>query len=275
LDLLVATDLDGCLLDETTYSYDAAREALSALAGLRIPLVLTSSKTRAEMEPLHRTLGLDAPMVVENGGAILIPEGYFPERPERARLDPPYWTIVLGALRARLLRDLKVIAEETGASPRSFAALGRDEVASRTGLSGASAGLALAREYDEPFVLEDEDEALAVAQAARDRGLRVTRGGRFWHLTGDTDKGQALRFLLGLYAEHGRRFSTVGLGDSPNDLELLRAVQRPVIVPRPGSVCDPTLVSALPHAEQADAPGPRGWNQAVLAIVGGDVLRRA
>lgn len=266
-DLLVATDLDGCLLDEETYSYDEAREALNTLSVLRIPLILISSKTRAEMIPLHRTLGLDAPLVVENGGAILIPEGYFPQPPERASLNAPYWTVVLGTPRVRLLAALKAIASQTGASLRSFAALGRDEVAARTGLSHAAAGLALAREYDEPFLLDDEDQAQAVVHAARDRGLNVTRGGRFWHLTGNTDKGEALRVLLSLHDDQGRRFSTVGLGDSPNDLELLRAVQRPIIVPRPGGSPDPSLAAALPAAELAPAPGPRGWNAAVLAVL--------
>ena len=56
-ELLVATDLDGCLLDEETYSYEAARPALDALARRRVPLVLCSSKTRAEMQPLARELG--------------------------------------------------------------------------------------------------------------------------------------------------------------------------------------------------------------------------
>jgi mannosyl-3-phosphoglycerate phosphatase len=269
-ELLVATDLDGCLLDEETYSYDEAREALNALSVLRIPLILVSSKTRAEMVPLHRTLGLDAPLVVENGGAILIPEGCFPQPPVRATLDAPYWTVVLGTPRVTLLAELKAIASETGAELRSFAALGRDEVAARTGLSYEAAGLALAREFDEPFLLDDEDQALAIVQAARDRGLAVTRGGRFWHLTGRTDKGHALRVLLSLLDEYGRRFSTVGLGDSPNDLELLRAVQRPIIVPRPGGSPDPSLSSALPVAEVAPAPGPRGWNAAVLAVLRGE-----
>jgi len=46
---LFATGLDGCLLDATTYSFEAARPALSLLAERSIPLVLASGKTRAEM----------------------------------------------------------------------------------------------------------------------------------------------------------------------------------------------------------------------------------
>jgi mannosyl-3-phosphoglycerate phosphatase len=57
---VVVTDVDGCLLDET-YRWEPARPALDALKKRGIPLVLCSSKTRAEMEPLHADLGLDAP----------------------------------------------------------------------------------------------------------------------------------------------------------------------------------------------------------------------
>lgn len=89
--LLVATDLDGCLLDETTYAFDAARPALSALAERRIPLVLASSKTRAEMEPLSHALGLAPTLVVENGGALLVPEGQLARAPQGAAHMGGFW----------------------------------------------------------------------------------------------------------------------------------------------------------------------------------------
>jgi HAD superfamily hydrolase (TIGR01484 family) len=73
--LLVFSDLDGCLLDERTYRWDAARPALEALGSRGVPLLLCSSKTRAEMEALAGGLGLAWPFIVENGGALVIPNG--------------------------------------------------------------------------------------------------------------------------------------------------------------------------------------------------------
>ena len=75
--LIVFTDLDGSLLDGTTYSYEAATPALTALREQGIPLVLVSSKTRAEMEPLRQRLVHHDPFIVENGGAVFIPHGLF------------------------------------------------------------------------------------------------------------------------------------------------------------------------------------------------------
>jgi predicted mannosyl-3-phosphoglycerate phosphatase (HAD superfamily) len=97
----------------------------------------------------------------------------------------------------------------------------------------------------------------------------VVRGGRFHHLTGATDKGEALSLLLDLLAAEGRRYRTVGVGDSGNDLAMLERVDRPIIIPRPSGAIDEVLAARLPRAERAPAPGPAGWNSAVLAVLAG------
>ncbi|HEY7820739.1 MAG TPA: HAD-IIB family hydrolase [Vicinamibacteria bacterium] len=261
--LLIATDLDGSLLDAETYSFEKARPALRLLAERGIPLVLASSKTAAEMVPLSDSLSLVTPLIVENGGALLVPRG------ER---EAGFSSLVLGARREAIVHALAEIREESGADLRSFSSLDPAEVARLTGLSPSAAELALKREYDEPFLLEDEGKVAALELAAERRGFKLTRGGRFWHLTGKTDKGQALRALLRHYAAEGRRFRTVGLGDAANDLSLLRAVDRPVVIPREPGRLDAALRAALPDAEQAPSPGPVGWNAAILAILRGETL---
>lgn len=258
-ELMVVTDLDGCLLDEATYGFEPARPALALLGRRGVPLVLATSKTRGEIAPLWDELQ-PAAAIVENGGAVIMRKG------------PASSMVVLGEERAVLVHALQAIEGETGATIRSFSGMGRNEVAVLTGLDPADAGLALQREYDEPFLLEDEGRAAAVAAAAEARGLRVTRGGRFWHLTGATDKARALRTLIGFYAAEARRFTVVALGDSPNDVSLLRAADRPVVLPRPDGAVDPLVSAALPDAERAPHPGPAGWNAAVLAVLNGERL---
>ncbi len=259
--LIFATDLDGTLLDAVTYGFEPARPALAALARSGAALVLASSKTRAEMEPLARALGLETALIVENGGAVLVPVA-----------GGGYETLACGVARAALLDALGAIGRETGAGIAGFASFSAERVAELTGLDLSAATRALEREWDEPFLLADEELAPAVAAAAARRGLAVTRGGRFFHLTGRSDKGGALRLLLARSAARGERRSSVGLGDAGNDLSLLAAVDRPIVVPRPSGRPDPALAAALPAAELAPAPGPVGWNAAVLAVLGGDRL---
>jgi len=60
---VIFTDLDGTLLDAETYSYEAARPALAMLKKRQIPVVLCTSKTRAETEAIARRLGLKHPLL--------------------------------------------------------------------------------------------------------------------------------------------------------------------------------------------------------------------
>jgi len=258
---VVVTDLDGCLLDAATYRWEPARPALDALRRRGIPLVLCSSKTRAEMEPLAGAIGAPGPLVVENGGAIVEPGGA---------------VLVLGVTRDRLLEDLPEVAREAGVRVRSFAEMSVAEVAALTGLPEDQALLAMRREYDEPFVVEappGRDPAVdaRLDRAARARGLQVTHGGRLHHLTGPADKGQALRAIAGAMPADG---DVVGLGDAANDLPLLLAVTRPIVMPRPDGTVDPLLTARLRGVERAPGPGPAGWSAAVLAALSGGSLPR-
>jgi mannosyl-3-phosphoglycerate phosphatase len=269
--LLVVTDLDGTLLDETTYSHAAAAEALAAIGARGASLVLATSKTRAEVAVIAASLDLPSAWIVENGGAIVLPPGFF--GPDARPADTADEVIVTCAVdRATLIDALAKIEWETSARVTGFAAMTLSEIAALTELPVEAARLAAAREFDEPFIVEDDACLPSVAAAARRRGLRVTRGGRFHHLTGDIDKGGALAALLDDLPPGVPRPFTIGLGDAPNDLSLLLRVNRPIVVPRPGGHVDADLARALPKAERAPHPGPAGWNAALLTVLGGGRL---
>ena len=58
--MMIVSDLDGTLLDHDSYSYRAATPALAEIRRRGIPLILASSKTRLEMQVLHRELSQPA-----------------------------------------------------------------------------------------------------------------------------------------------------------------------------------------------------------------------
>jgi mannosyl-3-phosphoglycerate phosphatase len=265
--LLIVTDLDGTLLDETTYSFEPARAALDAVQAARIPLVIATSKTLAEVRVVANGLGQEPVLIVENGGAAIIPAAVGGTAAEPVVMQ-------MGTPRHILVGALGEIATETAASVRGFHQLTSADVAELTGLSRDAARLACERQYDEPFLLDRAEDLAAVVSAASRRHLFVTRGDRFYHLTGPTSKGAALTAVLDYFAHRGRRFDTVGLGDAPNDLSFLRLVDRPIIVPRGGPAVDADLSAALTHAERAPDTGPRGWNLAILTVLAGRPLPR-
>ncbi len=270
MDLIVFTDLDATLLDEHSYAWQAARPALRALAERRVPVVLASSKTRAELLPLARELGVAGPLIVENGGGVLLGVGWEDLAPGSGRDTPDGRLVTLGVEIDALRQALPRIAEECGVAVRGFGSMAPGEIAALTGLAGEAVARAAAREFDEPFLVAagPPDAVERLDPAARRLDLRVTSGGRFLHLTGPTDKGEAVLALLRWRTKKkGESMISVALGDSPNDLSMLQAVDRPIIVPRPEGRPHAALAEALPGAMVAPAPGPVGWNAAILGLL--------
>jgi mannosyl-3-phosphoglycerate phosphatase len=149
---------------------------------------------------------------------------------------------------------------------RGFSDLTIEEVARLTGLSLEEAARAKKREYDEPFFLDDPATDLdTVREMAASAGLSITQG-RFFHLTGENDKGRAVRLVKDIYARtDGISPRSIGLGDSPNDLPLLENVDFPVLVQKPGGRYEPSI--RLNNLIFAPGEGPTGWSVAVRELV--------
>lgn len=260
---IVATDLDGTLLDHQGYSWEGASAAIATLEERGVPLIFCTSKTRAEVLPLREATGNRHPFIVENGGAVYFPAKHFaealPNAPERDGL----LALVLGTPYASLVDALAGAAHEAQCKVRGFSGATVEEVAQWCEFSLAEAALAKRREYDEPFLLETGDPgALTVAIEAR--GLRWTRGGRFWHILGANDKGAALRKLRGVYESFGAPVQIAALGDSPNDLPMLQEADHPILMPSPKLE---EMRKLLREAQIAPAPGSKGWGQAVQEAI--------
>jgi mannosyl-3-phosphoglycerate phosphatase len=270
--LIIFTDLDGSLLDSTTYSYEAATPALTALCEQGIPLVLVSGKTRAEIEPIRQRLDNRDPFIVENGGAVFVPHGLFDFPLERIRTKSPYEVIELGLPYHMLREVLKQIEHAVETPLQGFGDLSVDAIMEETGLPRADAILAKQREYDEPFLLQGPQALVEeVCRQIITRGLRWTKGGRLFHLMGENDKGAAASILLRYYHRQQRmtgpaeRIETVGIGDSINDASLLAMVDYPILVQKPDGSYDPDI--QLSGMIRAPGIGPVGWNEAVLELL--------
>ena len=270
--LVVFTDLDGTLLSHDGYDWAPARDALAELSRRGVPLIIASSKTREEIEAWQARLGVHDSFISENGGALYVPSGAVPGPLPLAHQQGDYLCVRFGATYAHLRSSLQRIARELGVSLRGFGDMDEPEIGRRTGLAGEALSQARAREYDEPFVpsrLLSAAEEARLLQLAEAQGLRVTRGGRFHHLIGPSSKGAAARCLLSAYGTDGSPLLSLGLGDGANDLELLREMDRPIVVARPDGTHTPELREALPHARFTRGIGPAGFNEGVL-----DFLKR-
>lgn len=265
--VMIFTDLDGTLLDHDTYEWEEAKPALERCKQLDVPLILVSSKTRAEMEILHKALGLTSPFISENGGGIFFPEEERRPVPHDTRLAKGLWKWSLGLPYESLVESLREIREELGLDIRGFSDMSLEEISHLTGLDQDASRLASLREYDEPFIVvgEAENDARVLDEAATRRGLHLTRGGRFYHLQGKNDKGEAVEKLIAWYGEHHAQVFSIALGDSPNDFNMLKRVDHPVLVRSSGHF--PELQEMIPGLIVTKEIGPKGWNTVVLEVL--------
>ncbi len=267
---VVFSDLDGTLLDGRDYSFAAAASALALLQNRDIPLVLCTSKTRAEVEVLRRQLGNRHPFIVENGGALYVPHGTFPFAVPCQRRTAEFQILELGTPYADLVRELAALKQRTGVRLRGFSDMSVAEVAGCTGLGPADAARAKEREFDEPFLVPHEADRQRVLAASR---LPISRGDRFFHLA-SSDKGRAVTALLELYRRARPGLISIGLGNAANDRALLAAVDVPILVGRSDGGYDREV--ALPGLCYAEGTGPQGWNTALMAMLaaGGERTER-
>jgi len=190
---LVSTDLDGTLLDHHTYSWQAASKALQECHEKDVPVVINTSKAQSEVRSLLADLGFSAPFVIENGSALFIPVSMVDDPATLLELDAKvhkssdYFKVVFGAERRRILEFIDQVRSQFDWSFEGFSDWTVAQISEITGLSLDAAGQASQKHYSEPFIWNDTDENLqALIDLATESGLRCMKGGRFYHLQGQT-----------------------------------------------------------------------------------------
>jgi mannosyl-3-phosphoglycerate phosphatase len=237
---IVFTDIDGTILG-TDNSFHETKPIIKNILALGAALVFCSSKTKAEIEFYQKELGVTDPFISENGGAVFIPKGYFPFTVSCSRETDKYDVIELGCPYSEVRKALARVSSATGAEIRGFGDMTAGEVAKETGLPLALAISARNREYDEPFRFVRGDEK-AMSKALEAEGLSLTKGNKYFHVVGNTDKGRAVTVLKTLFARKFSVIVTYGVGDGGNDLSMLKVVDMPLLIRRHLGVSNANLV---------------------------------
>ena len=189
----------------------------------------------------------------------------------------------------KIREKIKKVQKKLKCNIMGFGDLGPKEVAKITGLKLSLAELAKQREYNETFMIESKDQEKKIIRELKKEGLQVQFGGRFYSASSlRRDKGKAVKILSSLFKKKndkplttfqknrlGKRFTqkvmrgkikTIGLGDSQNDLSLLKKVDLPILVQKPPGIWDPNIkgVSGLIKIKKI---GPQGWVEAIKKYV--------
>ncbi len=264
--IVIFTDLDGTLLDHDTYSCEVVMPLVASLSKAGIAIVFCSSKTLAEQEVYRKKLGIASPFIVEDGGAIFISKGYFPFSHKYHRVTGGYQVIELGISYREIRRILREIREKNNLAIYGFGDMDAAQIAELTGLDMAQARLAKKREYEETLNLTgSEQEIRLTLSKIEESGLKWSRGGRFYSVSGGSNKGKATRLLIGLFNQKLGRIKTIGVGDSLNDMPMLAEVDVPVLVQKPGGYWEDIELANLCRI---DGVGPQGWVKAIEELTG-------
>jgi mannosyl-3-phosphoglycerate phosphatase len=225
---VIFTDLDGTILDEK-YDCQKIKPIISQLIALNVSIVLCSSKTRAEIEFYRKERGITDPFIVENGAAILIPKNYFTFNYVYMKQTARYRIIELGILYSIVREKLEKVRMQTDSNVIGFGDMTAEDIAKNGGLTLQLAKLAKKRAYDGPFriVAGNKKEFF---NAINKEGLSYTKGNRYFHLLGNSDKGKAASILKDLYSQRFGKIATIGIGDRPNDLSMLKVMDRKFLV---------------------------------------------
>ena len=158
---------------------------------------------------------------------------------------------------------LKDIEENLKCNIKGFLNMSPEEISMDFGLSLHQAELSKKREYDEPFIIEDDEKLWdKVLKEIEKKGFRHTKGGRFFHITGENDKGKAVEILTAIYKKGNPHLKTIGLGDSSNDRPLLENVDFPALVQKFDGTHDPNV--DVKGVTKINGIGPVGWKNYIM-----------
>ena len=268
---LIFTTLEGALAGARGGLYRGAETALAEAAHLRVPIILVSALTRAQIEPLRGKLELGHPFISESGGGIFFPDGYFNIRIAGAERTGRYLAVRLGIPYVEVVEALEELARETGVGVTGFRHMSLKEIAENTGLRPRDAEAARDREFSELFFFTQADEAgiARFVAAARGKNLELCSGTPFWQISSGCNAARAVQLVAKIYREATRtNLRTVGIGAEASHLAWLRVMDKAILLPQPDGAPDPALSAGLAHFVLAGSPGAEGWNSAVLQVLG-------
>jgi Cof subfamily protein (haloacid dehalogenase superfamily) len=220
---LIATDVDGTLIDHDTILPDARRDAVRELTAAGVPLIMATGKVWPSIRGLWELLELPGPHVTCNGAAVVTTDGVIHLLEP---LDDAVTDEVAAALAARgvpytlTLEDGTIVTSRLTPAHDLITAVGEPTPTCEE-RDGRRALKVIA------IIPAGEDEALLGLAAGEARIQRSSHHFLEWNAP-SADKGTGVRFaasMLGIDLAE-----TVAIGDADNDVPMLRVAGTGVAV---------------------------------------------
>lgn len=267
---LVFTGLGGFVLDPEASAFREAIPALNLMRSLGVPLILTTDKTSKEAFRILTAINQSNPFIVESGAAIYIPEDALQVSYNYNNTVKGYRVVELGTGRETIVKMILRLREKNGFSVTGISELASTDAVKKGKIAADWVTSAQSREYSELVEFSGSPKDLQQFKGAIE-GMqsRLYQSGDHYVITGDHDKGSAVRFLVQLYREEfsNRQIVTIGVGFNRSDTSLLHAVDHAVLIRRADGGFDEHV--GRRGLRFTRNPGPIGWNEAVITLLTG------
>jgi len=261
---LIFTDLDGTLLNEN-YTFKDAIPALKLIKDKKIPLIFCTSKTEPETKIYKKKTKINHPFIVENGGAIFIPKNYFDFKFHYNKIKNNYFVVELGTSYRVLKKFVDKIKKQIKCEIIDFSQMNIKLIAKETGLTLNEAKLAKKREYSFEYKIRNgniKEVIGAIKKYKLNHTMNFTKGKKYHYIMGKNDKAKAVKILTKLYRQKYKNIFTIGLGDSFNDLSMLKVVDKAFLI-RNKEGYDKYL-KQIKNIKKINIAASKGWNKAIL-----------
>ena len=256
------SDVDGTLMDHS-YDLTPAKQTIKLLQELSIPVILSTSKTAAEVKVIRKELNLTDPYIVENGAAI-----------HGETLKRVNGEIILGEKYEILENILSSISNEINYDLQPLNNISDQEATELTGLKGHSLDLMRDRHWSMPFLNPPENKEEEINICCKRFGVEIFRGNRMSHMLSiNSNKGKAINALKNY--SNSPNIKIIGLGDSPNDLPLLLNSDYKIVIPGPGGPNLKLIEKLNAHNfTLASDPNGYGWKSEINKLINDLVLNK-
>lgn len=251
--IVVFSDVDWPLADPTDSGILKAAHTLERLSANNAALVLSSGKTRAELEFIRDRLSISDPFICENGAAVVVPFGYFGWDLPNSREIAGYQAFEFGQPYADVVGALRRTAARLKLGVVGFADMSIEDVARECEVPLMQARLAKLRDYSELFRLASDD---GLARRRLATALQMVRldcipGYPFDAAGAQVDRKLGVNLLTNLYRREVGEIWTVAMPGALRPDSLIDLIDHQVVE---------GLFTDLP----ADA---QGWAERIGSVV--------
>jgi len=262
---LISTDLDGTFLGHEDFDYKVNKIIVSKIVHKNIPIIFNTSKTFDEVVDIKNELKIYMPFIVENGSGIFFPTKETITKKKYSRND--FQLISSGPSREDINNIINSNFSEFTDLFDFSNELNKEDLKKISGLPYARLKNLLNRQFSELLVWKSNKKKLKDFEyKLSEFGLSLTKGARFLHLKGQSNKGTALRELLVHMKKVNKvdNYCVIALGDSENDVEMLQISDHPFLIKIPNR--DFIKFKGSNKVRKSRNPAPIGWKESILSL---------